>query len=90
VTVWQAGERIDEGGEAPRSAVAVAQWWAAQSGLDVVHRTEHMHGGMGVDRSYPAHRFYLWARQLSGSLGGGHGALERIGGMLETLPQVVR
>lgn len=90
VTIWQAAEQIDEGGDAPRPAVAIAQWWAAQSGMDVVHRTEHMHGGTGVDRSHPAHRFYLWARQLSGSLDGAHGALERIGAVLETLPEVIR
>lgn len=70
VTLWQALTSLaDDTADAGR-AVLVAKWWASQAGLDVVHRTQHVHGGIGVDVDYPAHRFFLWGKQISSTLGG--------------------
>ena len=44
--------------------VAVAKFWAAEGGTRVVHAAQHLHGGVGVDRDYPLHRYFLWAKQL--------------------------
>lgn len=63
---------------ATRSAL-VSAWWAAEAGLDVVHRTQHVHGGLGVDVDHPAHRHYLMARQTATLLGGASALLELIG-----------
>lgn len=82
VSLWQALSDVTEGSERALTSVPVAQWWAARTGLDVVHRTQHLHGGTGVDLDYPAHRFFLWARQLAGTLGSEHVTLGRLGDLI--------
>lgn len=82
VTLWQAlsdHESADPGAE--RSAL-VASWWRAVAGLDVVHRAQHVHGGIGVDVDYPVHRYFLWGKQLSGTLGGAAATLADLGDVL--------
>ena len=66
---------------ADRSAL-VASWWRTQAGLDVVHRVQHVHGGIGVDTDYPVHRFFLWGKQLSSTLGGPSATLAELGDAL--------
>jgi alkylation response protein AidB-like acyl-CoA dehydrogenase len=64
----QAASLIDQGRPA-REAVAIAKIWCG----DVTHRvsqaSQHCHGGTGVDRDYPLHRFCLLARQIELSAG---------------------
>lgn len=86
VTTWQAITDLEEGVDAATTerSVLVAAWWTGQGGLDVVHRVQHLHGGIGVDVDYPVHRFFLWGKQLSGTLGGPDAALEQLGDMLRT------
>ena len=83
VVLWQAVFDADEAGTAPgpaaeRSALVTA-WWRTQAGLDVVHRVQHLHGGIGVDVDYPVHRHFLWGKQLAGTLGGSAAALAELG-----------
>jgi acyl-CoA dehydrogenase len=78
VTLWQALTSLADGAGADR-AVLVATWWADQAGLDVVHRVQHLHGGIGVDVDYPVHRCFLWGRQVANTLGGAAAALEDLG-----------
>lgn len=81
LTSWQAAWRL--AGELDASeAVAVAKYWAATAGQRVVHTAAHQHGGMGVDRDYPLHRYFLYAKQLELSLGGGQYQLRSLGKML--------
>ena len=64
----------------PAGAIAgAAYWWACRGADRVVHTAQHQHGGTGADTSYPIHRFFLAAKQLSMLLGGAAPALERIG-----------
>jgi alkylation response protein AidB-like acyl-CoA dehydrogenase len=62
--------------------VAVAKIWAAEAGQRVVHTAQHIHGGIGVDREYPLHRYFLYAKQLELTLGGSTQQLRRLGRML--------
>ena len=82
VTMLQAVQELDEDGVGVDRAVDVASWWRAQAGLDVVHRVQHVHGGIGVDVDYPVHRFFLWGRQLSGTLAGAGAVLADLGARL--------
>lgn len=59
--------------------VAIAKFWAAEGGQRVVHAAQHIHGGVGVDRSYPLHRYFLAAKQLELTLGGATASLMRLG-----------
>jgi acyl-CoA dehydrogenase len=84
VTLWQAVTSLADDA-APRSghrAALVAKWWADQGGLDVVHRVQHVHGGIGVDVDYPVHRYFLWGKQLASTLGGSAAALADLGAVL--------
>lgn len=81
VTLAQAVSVL-ETGQGPVGAVLVAKWWADQAGLDVVHRVQHVHGGIGVDVDYPVHRHFLWGKQLASTLGGAGAALQDLGTVL--------
>ena len=85
LTAWQAAWRIDAG--LPATAeVAVAKFWAADGGQRVVHAAQHLHGGIGVDRDYPLHRYFLWAKQLELMLGGATSQLRTLGALLAAEP----
>jgi len=81
LTSWQAAWRIGAGMPA-EAEVAVAKFWAAEGGKRVVHAATHLHGGVGVDRDYPIHRHFLYARQLELTLGGGTQQLLALGRIL--------
>jgi len=85
LTAWQAAWRLDAGMPAA-AEVAVAKFWAADGGQRVVHAAQHLHGGIGVDRDYPLHRYFLWAKLLELTLGGATASLLRLGGMLASEP----
>jgi len=69
-------------GHDPGTSVLVAKWWAADGGQRVVHRTQHVHGGIGVDTDYPVHRHLLWGKQIAATLGGASSDPARLGAQL--------
>ncbi len=69
--------------------VAVAKYFAADAGQQVVRAAQHLHGGVGVDRDYPLHRYYLWAKQLELTLGGASRQLETLGHLLADEPVTI-
>ncbi|MHB1138004.1 MAG: acyl-CoA dehydrogenase family protein [Microthrixaceae bacterium] len=81
LTMLQAAWRLDADLPAERE-VAVAKFFAAEAGQRVVHAAQHLHGGMGVDRDYPLHRYFLLAKQLELFLGGASRQLLRLGALL--------
>ena len=81
LTAQQAVWRIAEG-RAAESQVAVAKFFASEAGNRVLLAAQHLHGGVGVDRDYPLHRYYLYAKQLELTLGGGTEQLRELGRML--------
>lgn len=81
LTTRQAIWRIAEGLPARRE-VAVAKYFLADAGQRVVHAAQHLHGGIGVDRDYPLHRYFFAAKQLELYLGGTTESLARIGKLL--------
>lgn len=69
---------LDEGRDAP-TEIASAKYWAAIGGHRISHSAQHLHGGMGADRDYPIHRYFLAAKQVELSLGGTQPVLAEIG-----------
>jgi alkylation response protein AidB-like acyl-CoA dehydrogenase len=81
LTAWQAAWRLDAG-LAAEQQVAVAKFYAAEAAKRVVHAAQHLHGGVGVDREYPLHRYFLYARHLELVLGSGTEHLLALGKLL--------
>ena len=79
--LWQLAYRIDADLPAPSEALATA-WLACEAGHRIGHVAQHVHGGIGVDLTYPIHRFLYWSRGLSLALGGSAANLERLGDWL--------
>ena len=76
---WQnAAWRFDTGRDAA-DAARVAKWQASERGQRAVHITQHLHGGMGADITYPIHRYFLWGKQIELLLGGPSAQLARLG-----------
>jgi acyl-CoA dehydrogenase len=88
LTLWQAvwmlgsGAASDDAAAAVAVAVAVAKFWAAEAGHRVAHTAVHVHGGMGIDTSYPVHRYFTAAKHHEFALGGATAQLRRIGAAL--------
>jgi alkylation response protein AidB-like acyl-CoA dehydrogenase len=81
VTLWQAAWRIDTDRPAAE-AVAVAKWQASERGQRAVHATQHLHGGVGADITYPIHRYFLWGKQIELQLGGPGRQLADLGSLV--------
>ena len=82
LTMWQAAWLLSAGDSGADAAVATAKFWAAEAGHRVAHTAVHVHGGIGIDVTYPVHRFFVAAKQHEFALGGATAQLRRIGGAL--------
>jgi len=82
--MWQAAWRLaaGESGPAVDAVVATAKFWAADAGHRVAHTAVHVHGGLGIDTSYPVHRYFVAAKHNEFTLGGATAQLRRIGAAL--------
>jgi alkylation response protein AidB-like acyl-CoA dehydrogenase len=85
LTTLHAAWLLDAGRNADKE-VAVAKYYAADAGQRVTRAAQHLHGGMGVDRDYPLHRYYLWSKQLELTLGGASRQLTSLGRILADEP----
>jgi 3-oxocholest-4-en-26-oyl-CoA dehydrogenase beta subunit len=85
LTALQAAWRLDAGLPAA-DEVAIAKWWAAEAGHRVLHTAHHIHGGIGVDREYPLHRYFALTKRLELALGGPGHHLRGLGAALAAQP----
>ena len=81
LTLWQAAWRLAAGLPCD-TEVATAKFWAADAGHRVAHTAVHIHGGVGIDTSYPLHRYFTAAKANEFALGGATAQLRRIGAAL--------
>jgi acyl-CoA dehydrogenase len=81
LSLWQAAWRLSAGLDA-REEVATAAFWAADAGYRVAHTTVHIHGGVGIDLTYPVHRYFLGATYHEFQLGGATRRLHTLGDLL--------
>jgi alkylation response protein AidB-like acyl-CoA dehydrogenase len=80
-SLYQLVWRLDQGYDCTPQAYAT-KYLANLAGHRVGHLAQHVHGGIGVDRTYPIHRFLYWSRALSIALGSTGAHLERLGDWL--------
>jgi alkylation response protein AidB-like acyl-CoA dehydrogenase len=77
-TTWHAAWLLAQGRCASREA-RIAKFWAAEAGARVVATAQQVHGGIGIDTSYPLFRYFLWAKQNELALGSASQHLARLG-----------
>lgn len=78
---WQVSESIPSEAE-----IAIAKFWAADAGHRVAHTLVHIHGGVGLDRDHPAHRYFLAAKRGEFAHGAATEQLRRLGAILASVP----
>jgi acyl-CoA dehydrogenase len=81
LSMWQAAWRLAAGLPC-ETEIATAKFWAADAGHRVAHTAVHVHGGVGIDVSYPLHRYFVAAKAGEFALGGATTQLRRIGAAL--------
>jgi alkylation response protein AidB-like acyl-CoA dehydrogenase len=57
----------------------VAAYWLAEELPAALRTCHHLHGGLGLDASYPLHRYSSWVRDLVRFVGGAEYRLDRLG-----------
>ncbi len=61
--------RVEEGLPADDD-LAVAAYWLSVEGPEALHTCHHVHGGMGVDLTYPLPAYSSWLKDVVRALGG--------------------
>jgi alkylation response protein AidB-like acyl-CoA dehydrogenase len=69
--------RLDTGRDASED-VEVAGYWLAQYGPPALRTCHHLHGGLGMDVSYPLPRYSALITDLVSLVGGADDRLERL------------
>ena len=64
-----AGWRLSQGLDAGRD-LTIATYWLAAEILATMRTMTHLHGGIGVDLTYPLHRYFSVAKDLARLVGG--------------------
>ena len=77
-TMWQAAWLLGQGGLPGRDA-GIAKFWAAEAGARVAATAQQVHGGIGIDTTYPLFRYFLWAKHNELTLGSASAQLARLG-----------
>jgi alkylation response protein AidB-like acyl-CoA dehydrogenase len=72
--IWRLGAGRDAG-----PALDVATYWLAQELPPAMHTCHHLHGGIGVDITYPMHRYYALGKDLVRFVGGAEERLDQLG-----------
>jgi 3-oxo-4-pregnene-20-carboxyl-CoA dehydrogenase alpha subunit len=70
--------RLGTGRDA-RDDLAVAAYWLASEVPGALQTCHHLHGGLGVDVTYPLHRFSSLAKDLARFVGGAARRLDALG-----------
>lgn len=83
--VQAAASRLDREARATLDVLA-AQHWSAETGHRVLASCQHVHGGIGHDRSYGLWRYALAARHLELLHGGGSGTIAALGAAIARDP----
>ncbi len=88
-TTWHAAWLIARGrpSEEAERAARIAKFWAAEAGSRVAAAAQQVHGGIGIDVTYPLHRYFLWAKHNELTLGPAPAQLASIG---STYPEGIR
>jgi 3-oxo-4-pregnene-20-carboxyl-CoA dehydrogenase alpha subunit len=63
-------------------ALAVAAYNACGPAVEALYACQHLHGGIGMDVTYPLHRYFAWGKHYGHLLGGAEAQLDALGDLL--------
>jgi len=73
-SIWRVSEGLDAADD-----LDVTAYWIAEELLPAMRVLHHLHGGIGVDETYPLHRYSSTAKDLTRLLGGASYRLDLVG-----------
>ncbi|GAA2572729.1 acyl-CoA dehydrogenase family protein [Actinomadura fulvescens] len=79
VAVWAGAWRLAEGSGDIDEVLAIASFNAADPVVKALYTCQHLHGGIGLDVTYPLHRYFAWAKHCGHLLGGAEDQLDMLG-----------
>ena len=79
---WRALADIEANAPGAPMSSRVAKFWIAEAGHTAAHVALHIHGGIGQDLDYPAHRFFIWAKRNEHYLGGANRHAAALGALV--------
>ncbi|MGP3956197.1 acyl-CoA dehydrogenase family protein [Nonomuraea sp. 3N208] len=80
VAMWSAVWRLGAGLPAEQD-LALAAYHVSEA-VKALYTCQHLHGGLGLDVTYPLHRYFAQAKHLSHLLGGADAQLDLIGALV--------
>ncbi|WP_067454946.1 acyl-CoA dehydrogenase family protein [Actinomadura macra] len=82
VAVWAGVWRLAEGADDVDEVLAIAAYNACDPAVRALYTCQHLHGGIGLDVTYPLHRYFAWAKHCGHLLGGAEDRLDTLGALV--------
>lgn len=82
VAVWAGVWRLAEGAADAEELLTIAAYNACDPVVKALYTCQHLHGGIGLDITYPLHRYFAWGKQVGHLLGGAEDRLDSLGALI--------
>lgn len=82
VAVWAGVWRLAQGASDAEEVLAIAAYNACDPVVKALYTCQHLHGGIGLDITYPLHRYFAWGKHCGHLLGGGEDRLDALGALI--------
>jgi alkylation response protein AidB-like acyl-CoA dehydrogenase len=82
VAVWAGVWRLAEGAGDAEELLTIAACNACDPVIKALYTCQHLHGGIGLDVTYPLHRYFAWGKHCGHLLGGAEDRLDALGALI--------
>jgi len=82
--MWGAAWRLAHADPDADDLLAAAAYCVTDDLVSALYACQHLHGGLGVDVTYPLHRYFAGGKHLSHLLGGPEASLDALGALAVT------
>lgn len=82
VAVWAGVWRLAQGADDAEEVLTVASYNACDPVIRALYTCQHLHGGIGLDVTYPLHRYFAWGKHCGHLLGGAEDRLDALGALI--------
>ncbi|WP_262402327.1 acyl-CoA dehydrogenase family protein [Actinomadura sp. CNU-125] len=83
VAVWAGVWRLAEDAPDTDEVLAIAAFNACEPVMQALYTCQHLHGGIGLDVTYPLHRYFAWGKHYGHLLGGPEDTLDALGAIVQ-------